>query len=287
MKLLYRGLLFLFIIIIVTSYYFINYIQIDEISSKDYMDPSNEIASYDTNLYFVGSNGLVSEKRKLVIQDKFLEMSLLNEVIKGAKDKRLRSIFDYNITIDSIDMIDNIYYVNLKIADDNLNILDLENLDLYVWSIVNTITENNTDYRVQLFFNSEKVFKKMYDYNLSNPLPRLETLIYKDEIVPSDVVNNFINYLTVARYDQAYSLLNMNSKNEMTYTEFKLLTENLITELNRYQEVLYFTQEFNDYWNVVIKYENDNEVLYKNFKVIEEENNYRIIFKKKFVTQKK
>lgn len=287
MKILYRGLLFLFIIIIFTSYYFINFIQIDEMEAKHYMDPSNEIASFNTNLYFVGSKGLVSEERKLYIQDKFLEMSLISEMMKGAKDRRLKSIFDYSISLDSLDIIDDVYYVNLNINRDGFSILNVENLDLYVWSLVNTITENNTDARVQLFFNGEKVFKEMHGYNLSNPLPRIESLIYHDEISPSDVVINFINYLTVARYDQGYNLLSQTSRNEMSYTEFKLLADSLIKEISKYQEVLYFTQKYDDYWNIVIKYENDNEVLYKNFKVIEEENLYKIIFKKNFITQKK
>lgn len=287
MKILYRGLFFLFIIIIFTSYYFINFIQIDEMEAKHYMDPSNEIASFNTNLYFVGSKGLVSEERKLYIQDKFLEMSLLSEMMKGAKDRRLKSIFDYSISVDSFDTIDDVYYVNLAINRDGFSVLNVENLDLYVWSLVNTITENNTDARVQLFFNGEKIFKEMHGYNLSNPLPRLESLIYQDEISPSDVVINFLNYLTVARYDQGYNLLSQSSKNEISYSEFKLLADNLIKEINKYQEILYFTQKYDDYWNIVIKYENDSEVLYKNFKVIEEENLYRIIFKKNFIAQKK
>jgi hypothetical protein len=138
-----------------------------------------------------------------------------------------------------------------------------------------------------LFFNGEKIFKEMHGYNLSNPLPRMETLIYHDEVSPSDVVINFINYLTVARYDQGYNLLNQTSRNEMSYSEFKLLADHLIEEINEYQEVLYFTQKYDNYWNIVIKYENDNEVLYKNFKVVEEDNLYKIIFKKNFITQKK
>lgn len=287
MKILYRGLFILFIIIIFTSYYFINFIQIDEMDAKYYMDPSNEVASFNTSLYFVGSKGLVSEERKLYIQDKFLEMSLINEMMKGAKDRRLKSIFDYSISLESLDIIEDVYYVNLNINRDGFSILNVENLDLYIWSLVNTITENNTDARVQLFFNGEKLFKEMHGYNLSNPLPRLESLIYYDEISPSDVVMNFINYLTVARYDQGYNLLSQTSKNEMSYSEFKLLADQLVQEINNYQEILYFTQKYDDYWNIVIKYENDSEVLYKNFKVVKEDNLFKIIFKKNFVTQKK
>ncbi len=287
MKILYRGLFFLFIIIIFTSYYFINFIQIDEINAEHYMDPSNEIASFRTNLYFVGSKGLVSEERKLYIQDKFLELSLLNEMMKGAKDRRLRSIFDYSIALDSLEAIDDVYYLNLSINRDGFSILNVENLDLYVWSLVNTITESDTDARVQLFFNGEKLFKEMHGYNLSNPLPRLESLIYHEEVSPSDVVINFINYITVVRYDQGYNLLSQSSKNEISYSEFKLLADIIVKEINKYQEILYFTQKFNDYWNVVIKYENDNEVIYKNFKVIKEDNDYKIILKKNFISQKK
>jgi hypothetical protein len=287
MKILYRGLFFLFIIIIFTSYYFINFIQIDEMDAKYYMDPSNEVASFNTLLYFVGSKGLVSEERKLYIQDKFLEMSLVNEMMKGAKDRRLKSIFDYSISLESLDIIEDVYYVNLNINRDGFSILNVENLDLYIWSLVNTITENNTEARVQLFFNGEKLFKEMHGYNLSNPLPRLESLIYYDEISPSDVVMNFINYLTVSRYDQGYNLLSQTSKSEMSYSEFKLLADHLVEEINKYQEILYFTQKYDDYWNIVIKYENNSEVLYKNFKVVEEDNLFKIIFKKNFVTQKK
>jgi hypothetical protein len=214
-------------------------------------------------------------------------MSLINEMMKGAKDRRLKSIFDYSISLDTLDTIDDVYYVNLNINRDGFSILNVDNLDLYIWSLVNTITENNTDARVQLFFNGEKLFKEMHGFNLSNPLPRLESLIYHEEVSPSDVVINFINYLTVARYDQGYHLLSESSKNLLSYSEFKLLSDELIEEISDYQEILYFTQKYEDYWNIVIKYENNSEVLYKNFKVIEEENLYKIIFKKNFISQKK
>lgn len=284
MKLLYRGLLLLFFLIIITSYYFINFIQIDDLPSAYYVDPSNESAKYEANLYFVGEQGLLIEKRSLLILDESIEKSLLMELQKGARDTRKKSIFDFDIELESIDTIDDSHYVNLKVNRDGYRILNEDHFHLYVWSVVNTLTEHSPNSKVQFFFNGEKIFKEIQDFNFSQPLPRLEKLIYVEEPDPADIVIDFINYLTIGRYDESYELLSDVSQANMNYAEFKVISKELIHEISQYEQLLYYTQKYDTYWNVVIKYESENEeVLYKNWKVISDSGQYRIIFRDGFI----
>ncbi|MEA1975842.1 MAG: GerMN domain-containing protein [Bacillota bacterium] len=281
MKLVYKFLFLMMILIILLSLFFSNLIHFDQLSEEKFINPSLDIIKLNSNLYFVGENGLESEVRTMIIKNSSIEETIIKNLVTGAKNKNYKTIFNNNFKLNDIEILDNICYVNLDINKNGYALFNDENFYLYVWSLVNTLTENDNILKVQLLFNGEKFNKKLLSYNLRNPLPRLEWIIYEENESPANIVSRFINYISIERYDLAYSLLNENSKDEIQYNEFKLISHDFAIEVTNYNEILVFTQEYKEYYNVIYKYENyKKDIIYKNWTVISEDNFFKIVLLK-------
>jgi len=277
MKKVYRFLfLFSFFLVILISVY-INLPRIDEIERANYIDPSLDIIKLDTNLYFVGKNGIESEIRTTIVNNESIETIMIQNLSNGAKNRNYKSIFDFNFSLNDVETFNNICYINLNINKNGYSLFNEEDFYLYVWSLVNTVTEKSDVLKVQILFNGEKFNKELLGYNLKNPLPRLEWLLYEQIEFPMDIVNMFVNYISVERYDLAYSLLNESSKDKVSYNKFKISSRNFVSEINNYKKIISFTQNYSNYSIVVYKYENFKmEHIYKNWKVVLENGFYKI-----------
>jgi hypothetical protein len=264
-------------IIFLLALYFIDLVHINELSETNFIDPSLDIVKLNSNLYFVGENGIESEIRTMIVKNSSIEETIVNNLIDGAKNRSYKTIFDYNFHFNDIEILNNICYVNLNINKDGYSLFNDDKFYLYIWSLVNTLTEKDNILKVQLLFNGEKFNKELLSYNLRNPLPRLEWLIYEEKEYPSDIVSRFINYISIERYDLAYSLLNKDSKDRIRYNEFKIISGNFAYEIASYSQILTFTQNYSKYYNVIYKYENyRKEVIYKNWIIILEDDFYKI-----------
>jgi hypothetical protein len=264
-------------IIFLLALYFIDLVHINELSETNFIDPSLDIVKLNSNLYFVGENGIESEIRTMIVKNSSIEETIVNNLIDGAKNRSYKTIFDYNFHFNDIEILNNICYVNLNINKDGYSLFNDDKFYLYIWSLVNTLTEKDNILKVQLLFNGEKFNKELLSYNLRNPLPRLEWLIYEEKEYPSDIVSRFINYISIERYDLAYSLLNEKSKDRIQYNEFKIISGNFAYEIASYTQILRFTQNYSKYYNIIYKYENyKKEIIYKNWVVIVEDGFYKI-----------
>lgn len=111
-------------------------------------------------LYFADSNAkaLVPETRTIKITDQQpIEQYLINELIKGTKDKKMKSLLSKKTVLVSVDVEENICYLNFKsnfLAD---NKGSEEHEELVIYSIVNSLTELQTIARVQFYMDGKRV----------------------------------------------------------------------------------------------------------------------------------
>ena len=288
MKKVYK-LLFLFSFFLLLFFLtYINLPHIEEIEEKNYIDPSLDIVRLNTNLYFVGKKGIKSEVRTMIVKNEAIETTMVQNLAIGAKNKNYKSIFDFNFSINDIETFNNICYINLDVNKNDYSLFNEEDFYLYIWSLVNTVTEKEDVLKVQILFNGEKFNKELLGYNLRNPLPRLEWLLYQKIEFPIDIVNMFIDYVSVERYDLAYGLLSETSKNKISYNDFKILTNEFINEIKNYNKIISFTQNYSNYSIAVYKYENlENEFIYKNWQIILEDGFYKISLENSINDKKK
>lgn len=95
------------------------------------------------------------------------------------------------MTIDSVELIDNIVYVNLSKEFTETEYWAGERRELFIWSIVNTFTELEDAYSVQILIEGTKLNVDLGGFTMMEPLPRVEDFIFVKTQHPSDVVITF------------------------------------------------------------------------------------------------
>lgn len=111
-------------------------------------------------LYFADSTAeeLLPQTRTIKITDQQpIEQYLINELIKGTKDKKMKSLLSKKTVLVSVDVEENICYLNFKsnFLTDNKGSEKHEKLVIY--SIVNSLTELQTIARVQFYMDGKRV----------------------------------------------------------------------------------------------------------------------------------
>lgn len=278
MKKIYEILLVLIIITLITTAYFYDSIQLKNIETDRFISPEIGEEQFNINLFFVDNNKLEIEKRRIITSKESYEKDVITELIKGAKEKDLISFFQKGVNLNSIKVMDQICYVDLDINANDLEFLNTENSHLYIWSIVNTLSELKEVVSVQILFDGQKISKVINGYNLKEPLPRLEGLADNEKQYPVDIVESFIEYIYIQRYDLAYSYLSIENQEKIKFEEFKKRAKSYHDELLNLKEVFHFTKILSNRWEIVYLYENiRNKKINKYWNVIKENGYYKII----------
>ena len=114
----------------------------------------------DVVLYFATSAGdaLSRENRTITITDQQpIEQYIINELIKGTNSSDMRSILSKDTVLVSVDVEDNICYLNFRSNFLTENSGDETHEKLVIYSIVNSLTELNTISRVQFLMDGKRV----------------------------------------------------------------------------------------------------------------------------------
>lgn len=114
----------------------------------------------EVELYFAAADGvsLVPEKRTIKITDQQpIEQYIINELIKGPTDKKLKSVLSDKTVLVSADLDENICYLNFKSDFLKINEGNSEREKLVIYSIVNSLTELKTISRVQFYMDGKRV----------------------------------------------------------------------------------------------------------------------------------
>lgn len=125
------------------------------LETEEYYSELREVA-----LYFANSDGsgLVREDRTIKITDQQpIEQYIINELIKGPGGKGLKPILSEKTSLLSVDLADNICYLNFKSNFIGENTGSEQHERLVIYSIVNSLTELQTISRVQFYMDGKRV----------------------------------------------------------------------------------------------------------------------------------
>ncbi len=114
----------------------------------------------EVTLYFANSSktGLVREVRTIMITDQQpIGQYIIKELIKGPEDKSLQSVLSKETVLMSVELEDNICYLNFKSDFLNKNAGGSDHEKLVIYSIVNSLTELQTIGRVQFYMDGKRV----------------------------------------------------------------------------------------------------------------------------------
>lgn len=280
MKVFFRLLFISILLVLVFLAISIEDVNIQELNADEYIAPEINNINVTSEIYFVGENFLRPEKRTFNISQQKYEKSVVELIEKGPRNLTYGSIFDLGFDLISVETIKRTVYVNLNSNNNALNTLFNNKAELYLWSIVNSLTEKDDIYNVQFLFNGHTIDQSIDNYNLNDTLPRRDELIFLKEIAPSNIVDSYLENIYRGRYDLAYTLLDERSQNNITYPEFIIKAQDFVNDTKDYETLLNFTQKHPDHWKIIYKYTDaENTIHYLNWEVILEDNQYKIKLK--------
>lgn len=252
------------------------------VTDSKYISPDKEAIAFNTKIYFVYDHALRSENRKVSIYNNDFENAIIKAIKDGPKNVKYRSIFNYDVDVLSVEYANNTCYVNLSKDIIQSDLWESDELDLYVWSIVNSLTEIKRVFNVQLLVDGERIDRKVLGYSFQNPLPKMESLNYLKERTASDSVIDLVDYVNSSRFDLAYDLLTDSTKQIYDFMDFTKYSNTLNNEINGYTRDMYFTKTYNDRWVIYVKFVKNSDTnnfqihFYKKWTVIFENGNYKI-----------
>lgn len=229
-------------------------IDFQTLSEETFISPYQEAIYLNTQIYFVYGNSLRMENRKIEVNNNNYESAVIDAIIEGPKNQTYKTLLTSSEDVLTVEFANNTCYLNLSKDLINSETWQDDRLDLYLWSIVNSLTEIKRVFQVQFLVDGERINQSVLGYNLNAPLSRIESLNYAKERTPSDAIVEFIDNITSTRYDLAYELLSENTKLVYDFDDFVKYANSLRDETFGYTRDMYFTKTYSDSWVVYVKF---------------------------------
>lgn len=257
----------------------IDYVKLDK---SAYISPEQGSIKMMSNLYFVYQNALRLETHNITIDDSNYAKSILEALSYGAENDYFKSIFDFGVNIISIDVINDICYINFADTPELIELFKDDQFELYIWAIVNSITESNKINSVQFLVEGMQYSRSMSGFNLNAPLSNLDSVIYMKAPNSADTVIEFLDYINTLRYDLAYSLLSKKSLSNYNYSAFIKYANEHNAENKDFIRESYYTRIFHDHHEIYVKlsktFETDGikQSTYSKWIIVKEDNQFKI-----------
>lgn len=257
-------------------------ISYDALNPSQYVSPEGGNIKINSTLYFVYDHALRKEVRNIVIDDKNYDQAIILNLSYGSNNSFFKTIYNKGVNVSSIDLINDTCYVNINKSPQFEALLIDKDFPLYIWSIVNSLTDNSHIKNVQILVDGKQFNYPINGFNLNEPLNMDEKLIYNKIPTAADIVLDFIENINSRRFDLAYNLLSTSSQKLYSYGAFISYANQFINTHKEFQRDTFYTRVYNDYEEVFIKftkqYETDGFMLntYDKWNVVKEEELYRI-----------
>lgn len=254
MKSLYKLTLILIIFITIVLLFMNTREDIKYPNAESAIPPVPDKIRTKVKLYFILNSELVEEERTIITKDMHIESEIIQELIKGPRNKTLISPIPKNTQVISAETIDGVCYLNLSKEFIKNSKWDTLGEPLIIWAIVNSLSQLDYVQRVQFLIEGKKVGFIGEDYSFEDPFIPNEELIKKNTDTPFGILTEFLNDILNERFDKAYTLLSKESKDNINFKNFKVTFSNYIKKLKSYDVFMYHTQQYNEYVKVTITY---------------------------------
>lgn len=201
--------------------------------------------NFDAILYYSDkyNEKLVMKNKKIKDITKNIELEILEELIGGLNGKNINNLIPKETKIRSIDIENQIAYINLSSDIIKENLSPSEEV-LLTYSIVNTITELDSIKSVQLLIDGEKKEFLSNVMNIEKPLQYSELLVEDKFINPFDAIKDYYDMLNNRESSKLASLFKNTDKKSRVYYEIQYIDKNIKKyniksyKLNNYKKAL-------------------------------------------------
>ncbi|MBS4537147.1 GerMN domain-containing protein [Clostridium sp. D2Q-11] len=178
-----------------------NYDDISQSNDKTpIISPYSSENNFDVTLYYPDKNLERLVPKTIRIEDitNNLEIEVLEKLIEGIKDKDIKNLIPQKTKVRSIDISDQIAYINLS-KEVNKEDITQEEEALLIYSIVNTMTQIDSINSVQILIDGERKDIFSNYYNIESPLKYSELIVKTNYVDPIDTIKKY--YDIVKRQD--------------------------------------------------------------------------------------
>lgn len=193
---------------------------------------------------------LTREIRTVNLENDSIETAVINELLKGTYEKRLRNVIPDGVRMLSIDTQNSVAYVNFNKALINERLKEKEEA-LIIYSIVNSLASIENIDKVQILIEGEKR-EKFNKYKLNEPIKFSNLMVEVPYISPINKAEEYYNALIAGDYRKMFEMELMQHDNKKKYEEYKLYYQTTNQGLTDY--------EITDY--EIIKYDIETILLY-------------------------
>ena len=280
MRFPYKTVILLLLFLLVLYYGVMINNTLPAIATDLYIVPDAKVIKSRETLYFVYNKALYSEEQTIEIEDLDYAKGLIRALERGATNQDYKSIFDFEVSILSVEQLDNICYVNFSKSIEETS-ETTEAFDLYLWAIVDTLTARREIDFVQFLVEGSPKEWQIGDMAFSQPLAFSNRDLYVKARTATDAVRDFLDYMGAGRYDLAYGMLSEATRSEIDYAAFESFAAGIRTD---YDAGFYFSKRFNQFDVVYVRYMESfvgEEVLntwHEKWYVVHEDGAYRIDF---------
>ena len=185
------------------------------------ISPNPSAFTIPIELYYVNNDYLLeSEKRPLVIKDNDVVAAVVDALKEKPQVEYLRSVINPSVRILSAEITNKKLYLDLSNEILNNGIWQRGYYDLIVYSLVNSLTQFESIERVQLKINGQDIYTFIESDNVVSEFAYNEQLVYNPPLSPREVINTFLKYAMIERYDLAYRMTTAFSTLEMNDSGF-------------------------------------------------------------------
>lgn len=190
----------------------------------------------DLTLYFPDSRfkSLKQETRTVEIYDTRIYELVINELINGPDSKALKKVISSNVRILSIDIIDDIIYVNLNSDAFSKNMREDEEA-FALYSIVNSLIELEGINKVQILLDGELRDKLGSYYSISEPIEFSSLIVDQEYISPTQTIIQYYQSIIKDDYRSAFSKLYVANKKGVKVTTVESFFEGSYGDISEFR----------------------------------------------------
>lgn len=207
----------------------------DDVESSDentpIITPNPLEDSFDVKLYYPDKYNEKLIVKNITIKDltRKLEIEVLEKLISSLDDNSSNNLIPNDTRIRSIDIEDQIAYINFSNELKKKELTENEEV-LLIYSIVNTMTELDSINSVQILIDGEKEEVLEDVFSIENPIKYSELIVSNEYNNPLDTIEEYYNIL-----------------NSRDTTKLALLFKNIDKKSRVYYEMQYVDRNIKDY----------------------------------------
>lgn len=185
------------------------------------ISPKPSAFRIETPLYYVNENYLLeSEKRPIVIKNNDVTSAVLTALKRAPENESLKPILDPAVRVLSAEINEKKLYLNLSGEVMNGNLWKIGYHDVIIYGIVNSLTQFESIERIQIKIDGQEIKSYLGSAPILSEYSFNEQLVFKPPQSPRDVVQTFLNYTMLERYDLAYQMTTAYAELEMNDSGF-------------------------------------------------------------------